>query len=486
MVRELPTMKLRAAIYCRVSTDEQARHGFSLEAQQESCMRYIKDFGHDLFKIYVDDGYSAKNMNRPALQEMLEDIRNKRIDIIIIWRLDRLTRRALDGLRMVDELFTKFGVSFATITERHDLTTAQGRWMFTVSLANAQNERELIGERVSFGQAKKASTGRRVSLGPIYGYDNVTGKLVVNENEAKIVQQIFNWYVYKGWGYGRIASQLNSDEVPAKKTQWVDSTIKGILGNITYIGKNAWTPKNSETIITEGEHVPILEEDIFTLAQERLKRRGAMEMSRSSYHFPFSSIVKCGVCGASYHANKTKKDKDNFSYANYRCANRKPGKCKQPDISEIKLSKLFFDYFNNLTIEAEEYTPPLTEDDIKKVKKETTRIEREIKKLENRKNNLLDDLGDKIITREEYRGKVEDINSKLAKLQEEMNIIEPPEAAAASQSPEEIIGFVKNLEADWKFMKNEDRKFLVQMIFKRIVITNESDWKIKEVVPAAE
>jgi site-specific DNA recombinase len=484
MVRELPTLKLRAAIYCRVSTDEQARHGFSLEAQQESCMRYIKDFGHDLFKIYVDDGYSAKNMNRPALQEMLEDIRNKQIDIIIIWRLDRLTRRALDGLRMVDELFTKHGVSFATITERHDLTTAQGRWMFTVSLANAQNERELIGERVSFGQAKKAANGRRVSLGAVYGYDKVNGKLVINETEANIVKQIFNWYVYKGWGYGKIASQLNADEVPAKKTQWVHSTIKGILYNVTYIGKNAWTPKNADTIVNDGEHDAILEVDLFSLAQDRLKRRGGLEMSRSSYHFPFSSIVKCGTCGASYHANKTKKASDTNSYVNYRCANRKPGKCKEPDIAEIKLQKLFFEYFRNLTLEVQEITPPLSDDQVKIMQKEKSRIEREIKKFENRKNNLLDDLGDKIITRDEYRGKVEEINSRLSKLQEEMNIMEPPEAAAASQTPEQVVGIVQNLEGDWKYMENEQRKFLIQMIFKRIVITKElNEWKIKEVEP---
>ena len=472
---------MRAAIYCRVSTDEQARHGFSLDAQQESCMSYIKNFGHDLYKLYVDDGYSAKNMNRPALQEMLEDIRNKRIDIIIIWRLDRLTRKALDGLRMVDEIFTKYGVSFATITERHDLTTAQGRWMFTVSLANAQNERELIGERVSFGQAKKASNGRRVSLGAVYGYDKVNGKLSVNENEAITVKQIFNWYVYKGWGYGKIAAQLNKDEVPAKKTQWVHSTIKGILYNMTYIGKNAWTPKNGETIITNGEHEPILEIELFALAQDRLKRRGGLEMSRSSYHFPFSSIVKCGACGASYHANKTKKAEDTNSYVNYRCANRKPGKCKEPDIAEIKLQKLFFEYFRSLTFEDEVPKQPLTEDQVKLMQKEKSRIEREVKKFENRKNNLLDDLGDKIITRDEYRGKVKEINAKLTKLQEELNVIEPPEAAAATQSPERVIGIVHNLEGDWKYMENEERKFLIQLFFKRIVITKDKEWKIKEV-----
>lgn len=475
---------MRAAIYCRVSTDEQARHGFSLDAQQESCMRYIKDFGHELHKVYVDDGYSAKNMKRPALQEMLDDIAKKQIDIIVIWRLDRLTRKALDGLRMVDEIFNKFGVSFASITERHDLTTAQGKWMFTVSLANAQNERELIGERVTFGQKKKAKTGRRVSLGAIYGYNKVNGKLVINEEEAEVVNKIFNWYVYKGWGYAKISATLNEEQIKAKKTTWKPVTIKGILKNVTYIGINKWTPKNEQPVVENGEHPGIISEELFSLAQTQLKRRGDGEMSRSSYPYPFSSIVKCGECGGSYTAYYTKKPEDKSAYCNYRCSNKKPGLCKASDIAQLKLEKLFFTYFANREIEEEPYVPEVSKDEVKLMEKEKSRITREIDKFEKRKNNLLDDLSDRIITRDEYKNKVDEINTTLNRLRNDLDLLQPQEIAAA-RSPMEIIEFIKNLENDWTYMNPEDRKFIIQMLFKKIVIRKEDKaWKIKEVDPA--
>jgi site-specific DNA recombinase len=475
---------MKAAIYCRVSTDEQAKHGFSLEAQQESGMSYIKSFNHELFKVYVDDGYTAKNMNRPALQEMLDDIRNKRIDIIILWRLDRLTRKARDGLEMVDEIFNKYGVSFATITERHDLTTAQGRWMFTVSLANAQNERELIGERVTMGQEKKAQKGFRVSLGAIYGYDKVNGKLELNENEAPVVNRIFESYVFKGWGYGRIAAALNSEMIPAKKTSWQPVTIKGILKNITYIGKNAWTPRNGQAVVNDGEHVGIVTEELYYLAQTQLKRRGSGEMSRSSYNYPFSTIIKCGACGGSYNAyNKVRRRNDKKEYTNYRCANRKAGICKAPDIAELKLEKLFFSYFTQVvTISGDNYTPAPSPEEIKTVEKEKSRITKEITKLEKRKNNLLDDLGDKIITREDYKAKVDEINLSLSKLREEMDIIEPQEVAV-TRSSDEVLELVRNLESRWMDINNEDRKFMVQLLFKRIVINKGTTWSIMEVDP---
>lgn len=474
---------MRAAIYCRVSTDEQAKHGYSLDAQQEQCMSYIKQFGHDLHKIYVDDGYSAKNMKRPALQDMLSDVEKKKIDIIIIWRLDRLTRKALDGLRMVDEIFTKYGASFASITERHDLTNAQGRWMFTVALANAQNERELIGERVAFGQAKKAATGRRVSLGPIYGYDKVDGRLEVNEEEAEIVNQIFELYVYKSYGYAKISATLNDGTAKAKKTTWKPVTIKGILKNITYIGKNSWTPKNGSPIVTQGEHQPIISEELFYLAQTQLKRRGDGNMSRSSYPYPFSSIVKCGDCGASYTAYYTRKPTDKIAYCNYRCANKKPGLCKASDIAQLKLEKLFFTYIDNLEFESDPYVPDLSKDDVKKLEKQKAKLKREIEKQETRKKNLLMDRSDRIISQKDYTTGIEEINNILTKLQSDLDLIEPAEIAV-TRSPNEAIELIRNVHHDWPHMEPEQRKFIIQMLFKRIIIKKEKTWSIIQVDPA--
>lgn len=441
--------------------------------------------GYELYNVYVDDGYSAKDTNRPALQKMLAEIPQKNFDIIIVWNSDRLTRDVIDGLTMVKTLFNKHGVKFASITEDIDTSTPDGMMMFTMRLMMAQRERERIGERVAFGQAKKAQTGRRVSLGAIYGYDVVEGKLEVNTAEAVVVDDIYNWYVYKGWGYGRIAAYLNSLSIPAKKTKWAASTIKGILQNITYIGKNEWTPKIGEPVVTDGEHEAIVPKELFILAQTQLARRGSMEISRSSYSYPFSSVVKCGDCGASYTASYTRKDGESRSYANYRCANKKSGQCKASDIAGIKLTRLFFDYFNQdyTIITTETYEPEMSKAELRDIEKEKTRLEREIKKLENRKNNLLDDLGDKVISRDDYKRKVDEINATLIKLNNDLREIAPPEIEE-TVTQEEVMAFIRDLEDTWKYMDDEQRKFAIQTLFKRIVIQKDEDWRIIEVDPA--
>jgi site-specific DNA recombinase len=468
---------MRAVAYIRVSTDDQI-DGYSLDKQEEECMSYIKRSGYDFVETYMDDGYSAKDMNRPALKRMLAEIPKHSFDMIVVWHTDRLTRDIIDGLTMVKTLFNKYGVKFASVTEDIDTSSYDGMMMFTMRLMMAQRERERIGERVSMALAKKASTGKRVTLGAIYGYDVVDGKLVINPTEAEWVRWIYQQYVYKSWGYGRIAKYLNDNNVPAKLTKWAASTIKGILKNITYTGKNLWNG-----ILSQGDHELVIPDELFGMAETQLKRRGSLEMSRSSYHYPFSSIIKCGACGASYTASYTRKPEDKYGYCNYRCSNKKAGLCKEPDIAEMKFAKLFFDFFSNMVIQASSYNPSPTEDTVKQAEKEKKRIEREIAKLDNRKSNLLDDLGDKIITREDYKKKIEEINQNLTKLQQELNIIQPQEVAA-TLSPSEIAERIRNLEDDWIRMSNEDRKFVIQVLFKRIVISKGTEWEIKEVEPA--
>jgi site-specific DNA recombinase len=472
---------MRAVVYCRVSTQEQIQ-GYSLDKQEEECINLIKKSGYQFVESYVDDGYSAKDTNRPALQRMLGEMSKHAYDMIVVWSTDRLTRDIIDGLSMVKNMFNRNGIKFASVTEDIDTSSYDGMMMLTMRLMMAQRERERNAERVSMGQAKKASMGRRVSLGKIYGYETVEGKLVPNENEVPVVNRIFEYYVFKGWGYGRIAAALNSEKIPAKKTLWQPVTIKGILKNITYIGKNSWTPKNGQTVINDGEHEGIITEELFMLAQTQLKRRFSGEMSRSSYNYPFSTIIKCGACGDSYNAyNKVRRRNDTKEYTNYRCSNRKAGICQASDIAEVKFEKLFFEFFNKEHKITEKYTPDPTPEEIRSTEKEKSRITREINKLEKRKNNLLDDLGDKIISREDYKGKVDEINQSLSKLRNEMEIIEPPEVAV-TRSPDEVFDFMRRLETDWKFMNNEDRKFIIQSFFKSIVIKKENDtWSIKEV-----
>jgi site-specific DNA recombinase len=161
---------MRAVAYLRVSTEEQASEGFSLVAQEERCKSFIKSQGWDLVKEpYIDDGYSAKNLERPAIQQLINDLKNNEFDVIVVYRLDRLVRSVLD-LHHLLQLFDKHQVAFKSVTEVFDTTTAMGRFFITLVAAMAQWERENLAERVLMGMERRALEGKRNGGNAPYGY----------------------------------------------------------------------------------------------------------------------------------------------------------------------------------------------------------------------------------------------------------------------------------------------------------------------------
>lgn len=343
---------MRAAIYVRISKEDQSN--YSLISQIEECKKYIADKGHALTEVYTEDGYSAKNMKRPALQRMLADLSNKKFDIIVIWRLDRLTRNTLDGLNMVTNIFRPHGVEFASVTEDIDTSTPDGYMMFTIRLSMAQNEREKIKERTTLGQRKRAQAGLRNTIAKPYGYNiDKSMRLTVNEEEAEVVRRIYRWYI-EGHGRQKIANMLNDEGVPpARNKLWFHAIIGALIGNVTHIGANHWKRKEDpeeNRIIVHGMHEPIVDRELFDSAVEIKKKRKDGDMSQSSYDFVFSSIVKCGECGRSYHGKKKATVWRTQTY-NYRCSGMyRSNNCKASDISEIKLTKLFLDFIKGFDL----------------------------------------------------------------------------------------------------------------------------------------
>lgn len=474
---------MKAVSYSRVSTEEQALHGFSLGAQEEKNIQYIHNNKWEFYGSYVDPGKSGKDLNRPDIQRLLSDIDTHDIKIIVVHKLDRLTRNIGD-LHYLIQLFDDKEVRLHSITENLDTSSAMGRMFVYMLGIFAQWYRENLGEEVTKGQLAKHSKGKRVALGKIYGYNVTDGRLEVDPVEAEHVKKVFELYVYKGYGYGKLCEYLNNHTPSKTGGSWIPSTVKGILKNVTYNGKNSWKPRNApeeERIIVDGEHEAIIDDELFGLAQTQMKRRGKLEMSRSSYHYPFSSIIKCGECGASYVShNSVRRRNDRKAYTNYRCQNRKGGNCSASDIAELKFTKLFFAYFKALEMEKEEYNPEPEKTSQKDAQKRRKQIEKEIKKQEQRRTNLGMDLADRIIDRDTYRELVNQINATLEELSAGLEEYQEPQQAQAD--PDEIMTFMQDLEENWNDMINEDRKFLVQMFFKRIVIKKtDGEWSILDV-----
>jgi len=183
---------MNCAVYTRVSTDNQAEKDFSsCEAQEEKIRAFVKSQNNwEVFKVYSDPGYTGATLNRPALQELLQDIREGKINIVLVYKIDRLTRSPKDFYQLI-ELFEKYEVDFISITERFDTSTSAGRLLRNIMLTFAQFERELASERTKDKMLERAKKGMWNGGIVPYGYKKENKKLVINSKEAEIVKLIY-------------------------------------------------------------------------------------------------------------------------------------------------------------------------------------------------------------------------------------------------------------------------------------------------------
>ena len=221
----------RAYGYVRVSTEEQARSGVSLDMQKSKIRAWaiLKDL--ELIDIYADEGVSGKDLNRPALSELLYILKDKTSEALIVYKLDRLTRKTQDLLHLVEDLFESGNTRLISITEDIDTSTPMGKFFLTMIGAMAQMERELIVERTKAALAHKKEQGD--SLGHIpYGFKRIDGQLLKEDGEQKTLRSIKRWRK-EGLSYGKIARRLNEKDIPTRRSnaKWHASTIHFILNN---------------------------------------------------------------------------------------------------------------------------------------------------------------------------------------------------------------------------------------------------------------
>lgn len=259
----------RVAVYVRVSTEDQAKEGFSLDAQKERLRSYCKARGWDIASEYMDDGQSGRDIKRPAYQRMLEE--RDQWDTILVVKMDRIHRNSRNFMEMMDNLRI-WEKEFSSVQESLDTSTAMGRFVVDIIQRIAQLESEQIGERVYMGMRQKASSvGGILGFNAPYGYDFQDGKLVVNEKEAAFVEEMFGGYL-GGASTATLAIELADKEVPTKRGgKWSSRTISGILKNPIYCGYLEW-----DAILKKGTHKPLIDVEEFNTVQRRLaqKRRG--------------------------------------------------------------------------------------------------------------------------------------------------------------------------------------------------------------------
>ena len=318
--------KMRCAIYTRKSTEEGLDQNYnSLDAQRDACLAYIASQKSEgwvaLRDAYDDGGFTGGNLNRPGVQRLLADIREGLVDVIVVYKIDRLSRSLADFAKLV-ELFDENRVTFVSVTQSFNTTTSMGRLTLNILLSFAQFERELAGERVRDKIASARQRGIWMGGMPPLGYDVVERKLVPNPVEAKLVKRIFESFIAIG-SMTTLARQLRAEGVATKSWKTLkDKDRQGkpidkgylykLLNNPVVIGIAAYKGKHYP-----GEHEPIIDKALWDQVQETLARKDVAKRARINRPSQAPALLKGLIFASDGNAMTPGYTKKNGRYYRY-------------------------------------------------------------------------------------------------------------------------------------------------------------------------
>ena len=388
-------------LYVRVSTAEQAKEGYSVGEQTERLTKYAEAHDWKIYHIYSDPGFSGANTDRPALQQLILDAKAGRIQKVVVYKLDRLSRSQKDTLQLIEDDFLANNVDFVSMRENFDTSTPFGRAMIGILAVFAQLEREQIKERMEMGKDARAKLGKWMGGQHIqFGYDYKDGELIINEYEAMIVREMFN-LILEGNSFTAVSKILNERGYRTRETIFKPQTVLRMLRSWVYIGytkfKLQWN---------KGTHEPIIDIDTFEEVQKILdQRRKAYEtrynMKPGKTTSYLGGLLFCAQCGARYSKNvtstssKRRPDGTKYRYDLYTCNSRycrgkkemiRDPNCKNKTWQTKYLEKLVFDQIRMLAVDPDFMKEAAPESD----NDNTELIQNEINKLNDQIMRLMD------------------------------------------------------------------------------------------------
>ena len=351
---------MNIGIYIRVSTDEQAREGYSIDAQRHVLNAWAVVKGGTNVVEFVDEGYSAKNLNRPGVQRLIQACQRRELDMVIVWKTDRLTRNLRDLLMLMEDVFRDNRIEFISCTESIDTSTPAGRLVLNMLGAVAQNERENTSERTSMVMREMAKEARHLGGRPPYGYAvGADKKYIIDPREAEAVRMIFA-LKRSGASYAQIISALDASGHRTRSGgPFCKNTILDMLRNEKYTGvyiynraaaadRNGRRNNRASKPESEIERIPggmpaIISRDEWEAVQKMAKRGkelGGQNSAKNTY--VLSGLVRCGVCGGNMVICNAGRNRDGSYWRAYRCKN----KCVK-GIEHRKLESCVFDFLKD-------------------------------------------------------------------------------------------------------------------------------------------
>ena len=301
-----------AGIYVRVSTEEQSREGFSLKEQEERLKEFCNFKRYEIYKVYKDAGISAKNDKRPAYQEMISDVKNKNINVIVAFKLDRLTRSVYDIEKLMKTV-NDYECDIDCMADESNTTTSNGRMVMRIMTSVSQNEIEKCSERTKFGMVGAIKSGHIPNRTPL-GFKRIDKKLVPDLITKDVIVRVFDLYL-EGKSHQTIANIYNKEKILGKNN-WYDSTIQKILSNELYKGDFVNGKRTKHPTYYENVVDPIVSKEKRESCQYQ-KQRNARHYERTATYL-FTNKLKCSKCGCFLGGSATTKP-NGKKYYYYKC-----------------------------------------------------------------------------------------------------------------------------------------------------------------------
>ena len=442
---------MKIAAYCRVSTEKEAQID-SLEKQIEFFNEFTKKNGYELYKLYADEGISGKQIkHRKQFQQMMLDAKAKKFDKVVVKDVSRFARNTVDLLQSVREL-KSYNVQ-VDFLNNGEVMEGGSEFILTILGAMAQQESANMSKRVKFGKDITAKKGRVPNL--VFGYDKIPDErytLKINEEEAKIVKEIFESYVYKGIGTTKIAWNLNDRGIRTKRTKskWVQTSIVRMLKNPIYTGRV--TNKKSEVtdfitgtrkelpeeewIVVERPEMRIISDELFNRAQELLEQRSnefKLNNKREKTEYVFSTLIYCKHCGYSFRRIKRKYTADGPEYIRWVCSGRNSmgvNHCPNTTvIDEEELLNAIKIYLQSIIKNKKDFMKAVEKEfeKITKLRENNERSEesllKEIEKVTVKKQKYMEMFQNEIINIQELKKYTNPLNEDIARLERELKLI---------------------------------------------------------------
>lgn len=504
---KINSIQKKVAIYTRVSTIEQAEEGYSIDEQLRVLREYCDVHSYTIYQEYADRGISGKNIKgRPGLRQLLSDASNKQFDLVLVWKMNRLSRK-LSDLTKIEELLKKNNIAFRSYKERYETETPSGKLQFHMMAAIAEFERDNIAENVKMGMLARAREGSW-NGGQVMGYDVITvprkegqhklSKLVVNEREANIVRKIFELYT-SGHGYKSIANRLNKDGYRTKKSKLFSiGSIQTIISNPLYVGVirynvlRDWSEKrrnniNPDPVTVKGNHEPIITKETWEKAKTIKMSRGGKPNRVHSGEWPLTGIMRCPACGAGMVLGRTTnrlKDGTKRVLEYYVCGrwkNKGTVACRSNGIRTEYADKYVLEQItkvanndslikkivDNVNVKREMKIEPL--------KKEYESIQKQLSSINTKKNKVLELYEEGMIGKEDFKSRFNDLNEAKEQLEEHLEPLVLQQSDSNNQSKIEfkvVKEVMKNFDKAFKqTLSEEQRKSLLRVLIKEITLS---------------